>query len=180
MALRIDESAARLVVRDRPSGQWVFGSIFVTSGLVLLTIIFSEAWGEYVLWERLAALAIGIGHVSIGSLYVTRYIETTTTFDRTNDQGICIRRRPFFWRAHITGFKVSDASALEILRSLDSDGDAMYQLRLWLAGSRVIWLQGHPTHRREHVEKAAAIIRQSLGLPDNAIPNTLSPDLRTQ
>lgn len=147
---------------------------------MLLTIIFSEAWGEYVLWQRLAALAIGIGHVSIGSLYVTRYIETTTTFDRSSNEARCVRRRPFFWRAQISEFKVSDASALEILRSLDSDGDAMFQLRLWLTGSRVIWMQSQPTHRRENVEKVAATLRQSLGLPDTAVPDTLSADVHTQ
>jgi len=129
------------VVRDRPSGLWVFGAVFVTSGLIVLTIPFlSSAWNGFVLWERAAVIAIG--HVV---------------------------RRAFSRQREITEFKMSDARGVEIRTTQDSDGDPMYQLRLWLSGSRVLALQGQPAHDRARVEKVAASFRQALALPENGI-----------
>ncbi|HTD82964.1 MAG TPA: hypothetical protein VK648_04165, partial [Gemmatimonadaceae bacterium] len=70
------------MVRDRPSGLWVFGAVFVTSGLIVLTIPFlSSAWNGFVLWERAAVIAIGLGHLSAGMWIIWRNLETTTGFD---------------------------------------------------------------------------------------------------
>ena len=179
MALRIDESPDRLVVRDSPKGLWLFGSLFVTSGLVVLTIPFvSTAWHGFVLWERLAILAIGIGHLSGGAWTVWRQVETITTFNRLTGDARSVRRHPFSWRAQRAEFKLADARALEIQSSVDSEGDPMYQLRLWLSGSRVLPLQGQPAHGRERAETSAATLRRALGLPDSPETGTLSPQTR--
>ena len=176
MALHIDDSPDRLVVRDSPKGLWTFGSLFVASGLIVLTIPFvSTAWNGFVLWERLAILAIGIGHLSGGAWTVWRQVETITTFNRLTGDGRSVRRHPFSWHVQLAEFKLADARALEIQSSVDSEGDPMYQLRLWLSGSRVLPLQGQPAHGRERAETAAATLRRALGLPDSAATGTLSP-----
>jgi hypothetical protein len=174
MAFRIDESPDRLVVRDSPKGLWLFGSLFVTSGLIVLTVPFvSTAWHGFVLWERLAIIAIGIGHFSGGAWTVWRQVETITTFNRLTGDARSVRRHPFSWHVQLAEFKLADARALEIQSSVDSDGDPMYQLRLWLSGSRVVPLQAQPAHGRERAEANAATLRRSLGLPDIAATNTL-------
>lgn len=171
MPLRIEQHADRLVVRDTPSGQWLFGSLFVASGLVVLSIpIISDAWAGFVAWQRLAVLAIGVGHFGIGSWYVARHLETITTFDRASGDGISIRRRPMAWRRQAERFKVADVRAIEILRTVDSEGDPMYQLRLWLSGSRVLPLQSQPTHQLKRVRNAAEALRHGLGLPQTEAP----------
>ncbi|HJP59692.1 MAG TPA: hypothetical protein VJ865_06820 [Gemmatimonadaceae bacterium] len=177
MPFRIDDSADRVVVRDTPSGQWVFGSPFVTSGLVVLSITFaSDAWVGFSLWERLAVLAIGVGHFTIGAWYVWRYAETIVTFDRTTGKARAILRHPYSWRPQIADFTLDEARAIEIRQSVDSDGDAMYQLRLWLSGSRVIELQSQPSHGRETAEARAATLRNVLALPNSASTDTFSAD----
>ena len=158
------------MVRDRPSGLWVFGAVFVTSGLIVLTIPFlSSAWNGFVLWERAAVIAIGLGHLSAGMWIIWRNLETTTAFDRATGNASHVVRRAFSRQREITEFKMSDARGVEIRTTQDSDGDPMYQLRLWLSGSRVLALQGQPAHDRARVEKVAASLRQALALPENGI-----------
>ena len=172
MPFRIEEIDDRLIVRDTPSGHWTFGSVFVLSGIMVLSLtVFSDVWQEYVLWERLAALALGIGHLGIGSWYVFKHFETITTFDRRTDSALSVRRRPFSSRRETAEFKVSDARSIEIRRSVDSDGDPLYQLRLWLSGSRVLPLQGQPARNQATTEEAAATLRHALSLPDSAAPH---------
>ena len=179
MALRIDETPDRLVVRDSPKGLWLFGSLFVTSGLVVLTIPFvSSAWHDFVLWQRLAVIVLGIGHFSAGAWLVWRQVETITTFVRSAGDAQCAVRHPFSWRVQTAQFRIADVRAVEIQSSVDSDGDPMYQLRLWLSGSRVIPVQGQPAHGRERAEANAATLRRALGLPDSAGTGTLSPEAR--
>ena len=147
------------------------------SGLIVLSIPFaSDAWSGFVLWQRLAVLAIGIGHFSAGVWYVRRYAETITTFDRTTGAARSVLRRAFSSRSQIAEFKLDDARAIEIGQCVDSDGDPMYQLRLWLSGSRVVPLQSQFSHGRERAEARAATLRSVLALPKTPPADTLSPD----
>jgi hypothetical protein len=64
----------------------------------------------------------------------------------------------------VARFSLGDARAVEIVRSADSDGDPMFQLRLWLVESRALWLQAQPTHGEERARENAAQLRRFLGL----------------
>src|SRR5215208_5625409 len=144
---------------------WVFGSLFVLSGLGLLTIVFTtDAWSDLVLWERASAVAIGVGHFLGGAWTIGRYVETHTTFDRATGEGLYVVRRPFRRQTKTTRFNVGDVRAIEVERSTDSDGDAMYQLRMWLSGSRFLRLQGQPVHGESKTNAAASRLRQALAV----------------
>ena len=53
------------------------------------------------------------------------------------------------------------------MHSRDSDGDPMYQLRLWLAGSESLWLQAQAVHGGEaRVREQAERVRHFLRLDD--------------
>ena len=135
----------------------------------MLSIPFaSDAWYGFVLWQRLAVLAIGTGHFAIGAWYVWRHAQIITTVDLETGRATSVLRRPFSQISQVAEFKVADARAVEIKRSVDSDGDPMYQLWLWLAGSRVLPLQSQPTRGREQAETRAAKLRAVLALPDFA------------
>ena len=167
MSLRIDESDGTVVVRDTPAGLWVFGSVFVTSGLAVLTIPFlSSAWNGFVLWERAAVVAIGLAHFAGGTWTVRRSVETTTSFDTKSGNASHAVRRPFSRRQHTVQFRLGDMRSVEIETSKDSDGDPMYRLRLWLMESRTMPLQGQPMHNRARVELVAASLRRVLSLGD--------------
>ncbi|HKR10308.1 MAG TPA: hypothetical protein VJS39_14030, partial [Gemmatimonadaceae bacterium] len=116
------------------------------------------------------------GHLTIGASYVWRYAEIITTFDRTTGHARAILRHPFSRRPQIAEFKLDEMRAIEIRTSVDTDGDPMYQLRLWLSGSRVIELQSQPSHGRERAEAHAATLRSALALPNTPPTDTLSAD----
>jgi len=169
MPLYIEESAQSIIVRDRPSGMWVFGSIFVLSGLFALSIPFaSAAWSGFVLWERAAVIAIGLGHLAGGAFTVWSHRETLTTFDRATGEGVHIVSRPFVRGAEPTRFRINDARAIEIAHATDSDGDSMYQLRLWLSESRVLPLQAQPMHGEARAKGGASRLRDALGLAESS------------
>jgi hypothetical protein len=165
LPFRIDESAERIVVRDIPIGMWMFGSVFILSGLIVLSIPFaSTAWRGFVLWERAAVLSIGVAHFLGGTWLVWSHSATRTTFDRASGEGLHVVRRPFEARAKVTQFNVSEVRAIDVERATDSDGDPMYRLRMWLSGSRVLALQGQPSHGEQRTKAAASRLRRVLEL----------------
>src|SRR5215831_19941375 len=65
--MRISETGSRLVVRDTPHGLWSLGMVFVLTGaFVLSTPFWSVDWRSFGPWERLAMIAIGLGHLAGG------------------------------------------------------------------------------------------------------------------
>jgi len=170
--MRIIETGSRLVLRDIPRGLWLFGLVFVASGSFVLTVPFvAPEWHGFRLWERLAVLAIGASHLAGGLFMVGRARATVTELDRATSRG-WQRVRGFWSRwegAHgseRTEFALDGARAVEIVHSKDSDGDPMYRLRLWLAESESLWLQGQPVHGEARVREQAERVRRFLGIDD--------------
>jgi hypothetical protein len=166
MSVRIDHSPERTVVRDIPRGMWAFGSVFVCSGLfVLIAAPLSAEWADFSILQRLGMLVVGLGHLAGGCYLVWRYEATVTTFDHLTGEGTHEVRRPFRRAGTVTRFQVADVRTIEVLGRADDEGGAMYQLRLWLAGSRVLPLQGEPSHGVARGERDASAIRAALRLP---------------
>lgn len=162
--MRISETRDRLTLRDTPAALWLLGLAFVASGLFVLSIPFwSPEWRGFVLWERAAVLTIGLGHLLGGAYSLLLPAATHTDFDRAGGVGIQRVRR--IWPpVAIEQFRVGDARAVEIVRSTDNDGDPTFRLRLWLAGSRSIWLQAQAVHGEARALEQAAMVRRFLGL----------------
>jgi hypothetical protein len=168
MSFRIQSDERRTIVRDVPYGSTIFGMVFVCSGLFVLTTATRDAqWSHFVLWEKLSVLAIGLAHFWVGSWLVARRRDTTTTFDHATGEGVHVVRRPWFGEPAVTRFALGDVRTIEIVRSKDSDGDPMYQLVLWLAGSRRLPLQ-LPEHGRTRAESSRARLVSELGLAETA------------
>jgi hypothetical protein len=170
--MRIIETSSRLVLRDVPIGLWLFGLVFVTSGsFVLASPLWSSEWRDFRLWVQLAILTIGAAHLA-GGLYVTGKARATVTeLDRASNRGSHrVRRLWSRWRgahgAERAEFALADARAVEIVQSKDGDGDPMYQLRLWLAGSEWLWLQAQAVHGEARVREQAERVRDFLGLDE--------------
>jgi hypothetical protein len=164
--MRISETPDRLTVRDTPGALWLLGLAFVASGSFVLSIPFwSPEWRAFVLWERLAVLAIGAAHLAGGAYSAWRPASTRTDFDWTTSVGVQRVRRIWpFARSVTERFVLADVRAIEIVRSSDNDGDPMFQLRLWLAGSRALWLQAQPVHGEGGALEHASRVRRFLGL----------------
>jgi hypothetical protein len=166
MGVRILSDERRTIVRDVPRGSTIFGMVFVCSGLVVLTTAtHGEAWSRFVLWERLSVLSIGVAHFWAGCWLVWRRLDTTTTFDHSAGEGVHVVRRPYFGEPTVTRFRLDDVRTIEIVKSEDSDGDPMYHLVLWLAGSRRLPLQ-LPEHGLARAESNKARLVGELGLAE--------------
>ena len=164
--MRISETTDRLVVQDVPMAIWLLGLAFVTSGSFVLTIpLWSADWPRIGLLARSAIVVIGASHLAGGSYTMLRAAATRTELDRQGGVGRQIVRRPWRRGATRTQFALADARALEIVRSTDSDGDPIFQLRLWLAGSRPLWLMAQPVHGEQRLLERADRVRTFLGLP---------------
>jgi len=177
--MRISQTRDCLTIRDIPGAVWLLGLGFVASGAFVLSIpLWFAEWRGFVLWERAAVLVIGLGHLLGGAYSVLRPASTRTDFDRSSNVGLQLVRRLWPPRSAVTSrFSLVDARAVEVVRSTDGDGDPMFQLRLWLAGSRALWLQAQPAHGEDQARAAAAQVRRFLALsPDQSTATTVSAE----
>lgn len=163
--MRISETGSRIVVRDTPHGLWFLGLVFVMTGaFVLSTPFWSADWRSFGPWERLAMIAIGLAHLAGGLFSTLGPRATQTELDQAAGTGT-LRVRRFWPLTGITArFPLSDARAVEIVRSRDNDNDPMFQLRLWLAESRQLWLQAQPVYGEARAIDEAERLRRFLGL----------------
>ena len=170
--MRIIETDSRLVLRDVPRVLWVFGLMFVVSGAFVLSVPFwAPEWRGFRLWERLAVLLIGVGHVGGGLFTAGQARATVTDLDRADGRGTQrVRQLWSRWQgahgAERTEFALADVRAVEIVQSKDGDGDPMYQLRLWLSRSESLWLQAQAVHGEAHVRAQAERVRRFLQLEE--------------
>jgi len=163
--MRISETPDRLTLRDVPMGIWLLGMAFVASGAFLLTIPFwSRDWLHFSGWERAAVIVIGAGHLAGGAYSMLKAAATRTELDRSRGVGHQTVRLAWWLGTRRAQFALADTRAVEIVRSTDNDGDPMFQLRLWLAGSRHLWLVAQPVRGEERVRENAERVRRFLGL----------------
>ena len=147
---------------------WSLGLVFVTTGAFVLSApLWSGDWRAFGLGDRLALIAIGLAHLVGGLVSTLRPRATQTELDQTT--GTVIQKVRRFWplTGDTTRFPLGDARAVEIVRSSDSDNDPMFQLRLWLAESRALWLQAQPVYGEARALHEATRLRRFLGLSAN-------------
>lgn len=181
--MRIVETPSRLVVRDTPHAMWVLGVVFVATGSFVLSIPFWSAdWLAFGPWQRLAVIAIGLGHLAGGVLSTMQLAATQTELDRATGRGTQRVRRLWRRAAQTVQFLLGEARGVEVVRLKDNDDDPMFQLRLWLAESRWVWLQAQPVYGETQALQEAARLRRFLGLTpaDSARERTrpASPSIR--
>lgn len=164
--MRISETTNRLVLDDVPMAIWLLGSAFVASGTFVLSLpLWSVDWPRMGLLPRTAIIAIGASHLAGGAYTMLKAAATRTELDRGQGIGRHVIRWPWRRNAGHSQFALDDARGVEVVRSTDSDGDPVFQLRLWLSGSRSLWLMAQPVHGEQRVLERAERIRRFLGLP---------------
>lgn len=171
MSFRISESADVLEVVDVPHALRALGWVFVCSGAIVLSIpLVSAAWGDFTLLQRAATLAIGAAHFAGGAYTVWQQLETRMRIDRRTLDGVHEVRRVFARVVKVTRFRAVDARRLELVQSRDTDGDPTFTLRLWLADSVALPLQGQPSYGRDGAEGRLRTLSRMLGIP--TVPST--------
>ena len=144
---------------------WSLGIVFVATGAFVLSApLWSGDWRAFGPWDRVVLIAIGLAHLAGGLVSTLRPRATETALDQTT--GTVIQKVRRFWplTEDTARFPLDDARAVEIVRSADSDNDPMFQLRLWLAESRALWLQAQPVYGEARARHEAIRLRRFLGL----------------
>lgn len=164
--MRLTTRGERLIIDDTPLGAWCMGLICVVSGLFVLALpLLVDEWSTWPLRDRaLILLLIGVPFLGSGLLLIRLHAATRTVLDRATGEGTHTLRRPGTRGARVSRFALADARAVDLVRTRDDDGDAMFQLRLWLAGSRSLLLQDRAVHGEELANERAETIRRFLGL----------------
>ena len=144
---------------------WSLGLVFVAIGAFVLSAPFwSGDWRAFGPWDRVVLITIGLVHLAGGLVSTLRPRATETELDQAS--GTVVQKVRRFWP--LTGdtaqFRLGDARAVEIVRSADSDNDPMFQLRLWLAESRTLWLQAQPVYGEARARHEAKRLSRFLGL----------------
>lgn len=163
--MKLSQDGPHLTLHDRPGCIWLFGLIFVASGLFVL-------WGlaggfnnsdDLSLRARLIITMIAIAHMA-GGLYTLRAHPAITAHFDGREQRASIQQRSLLhrhdWQGHF-----SEIHAVVIEEERDSDGDPIFTVGLRLKRGRVVTLTALPRHTREPCEQLAARLRAFLGLP---------------
>ena len=163
--MKITQADGRMVIADTPGCLWLFGLMFVLSGSSAMIAAFAVAAPPtFVFLTRSAAFVIGAAHLSAGLWIVRRHASTLTELDRESGQGRHLVRRPGSRTPAVTAFALADVRAVDIRHDRDSEGDPMFQVRLWLSGSRLLPLQAQPAQGERAALQHADAIRQFLNL----------------
>jgi len=144
--MQIVERDELLTVRDRPGCLWLFGLWFVAGGVLALLMPFVAVnRSELPWWGRLLTIGMGLATLCAGLFTIRSHPETTTELDAGRSVGR-VTTRGFARAASTDSFPLADARSLEVVTGRDGDGDPTFRLRLWLAGSRSVWLQANPAY----------------------------------
>src|SRR4051812_25878092 len=86
--VKIQQTESRLVLRDVPRASWVFGTIFMMTGMLVLSVpLWATEWHAFSLWVRLAVITVGLGHFAGGVYTMSQSAMTRTEFNRTSGVG---------------------------------------------------------------------------------------------
>jgi len=163
--MRVTQADERMVIADTPGCLWLFGGVFVLSGSFVLLMLFTDAPARAPAFgTRLSAFVIGVSHLAVGLWLVRRHVETRTELDRARGQGSHRVRRPWSRQVIVTNFALADVRAVDVRHDRDGDGDPVFQIRLWLSGSRMLPLQGQPAQGERSALQHADEIRRFLNL----------------
>ena len=163
--MRITQRDNQMVIADTPGCLWLFGLMFVLSGSFAMFAAFAAATPPtFVTFTRSAAFVIGVSHLAAGLWIVRRHASTLTELDRGNGRGLHRVRRPGSRAQAVTVFALGDVRAVDIRHDRDGDGDPVFQLRLWLSGSRMLPLQAQPAQGERAALQHADAIRRFLNL----------------
>ena len=142
---------------------WLFGLWFVAGGTLAMAMTFAASNAhELTWWGRLFVFTIGVGCAAAGLFTIVGAPAIRAVFDRTSDR-VVVTTTGLRARSRVE-FACREVCIVDLKEEKDSDGDPMYQVRLWLRDGRAILLQSQPVHGREWCAARADAIRRFLGV----------------
>ena len=169
--MRLTESPDRLTMDDSARPIRVLGGVFVASGLFVLSLPFHMGdWVTMPAWQKLGLVTIGLGHLAGGAFTVMQPAASHLELDQSSGDGTLRWLRPWgrermtFGPESATRFRLDDVSAVDIVRTIDDDGEARYALRLALRDGRTLAVHANPVADARAVTLQAERVRAFLGI----------------
>jgi hypothetical protein len=165
--VRIEERGNVLIAQATPGCVWIFGLWFVAGGALAIVMTFA-AYNAHELawWERLLTLVIGTACTAAGLFVIVGAPAVRAVFDRTSGRAF-VTTTGLRTRTRVE-FACGDVCVVDLREEKDSDGDPMYQVRIWLRDGRTILLQSQPVHGLAWCAVRADAIRRFLGVKAKA------------
>jgi hypothetical protein len=161
--VRIEERGNVLIAQATPGCVWIFGLWFVAGGALAIVMTFAAHNAhELAWWERLLVLVIGAACAAAGLFVIVGAPAVRAVFDRTSGRAI-VTTTGLRTRTRVE-FACRDVCVVDLREEKDSDGDPMYQVRIWLRDGRAILLQSQPVHGFAWCAVRADAIRRFLGV----------------
>jgi hypothetical protein len=147
----VEQSASRLVLRERPWLESVVGTLFVVAG----TVFFLRETGSD-RWLTLLFIAIGLGLL----LYVAQVV--TCVFDRGSNQ--LVREARGVLRSSRRSVVLSEIERVRVVRRNGSKGPT-YSVELGLVSGKPVPLPTGSSSGVEPKQRVARLLREFLQLP---------------
>jgi len=161
--MRIEERGNVLTTKTTPGCLWTFGLWFVAGGVLAMAAAFAASNADEVPWPaRVFAFVTGLCCAAAGLAVIVTAPAVHAVFDRTSGRAI-VTTTGLRTRSRVE-FACRDVCVVDLKQDRDSDGDPMYQLRIWLRDGRAIPLQSQPVHGLAWCAVRADAIRRFLGI----------------
>ena len=161
-------SSTALVIRDSSALTRTMGAFFVLFGALFVGI---ASQGAVSLWEHTVPAVVGVLLICIGTLTILLPSTQTFAFDKSQRR-LVITREAVFRRPVREAVELEDIKSVDLERSGDSEGGALFRVALVLAnGVRRPWTA---SYRSEGTQMRAVVevVRSFLGLEPPAATNT--------
>ena len=162
--MRVARNGAHITIRDRPGPFWALGAFLLAGGLVAVAMPLGLATnaGELEPWERLAAMAVGVGATSGAWWWLARSPATRVQLDLT-------RREVQVVRLGVTGRLVrqlafDELANAEVEEGSDDDGGAVWRPGLRLRSGELVRMSELWSHDQSGVTEAVAVVQEACGL----------------
>lgn len=169
--MRLTETPTRLTLDDTARPVRALGAVFIVSGVFVLSLPFQLGeWVTMPVWQKAGVLAIGLSHMAGGAFTMLYPAASHLELDRATGEGVLRWLKPWSReRVHRgldaeTRFRLHDIDAVDIVREIDRDGDAVYALQLVLGDGRTLPIQANPVADARLVTTQAEQVRAFLGL----------------
>ena len=160
--MRLIERGTSIEVRDTPGCLWLLGAWFIAGGALAIAMPFIATNRDALGWgAKAVAIVIGLGVFAGGAYTLASTHWFRLRLDPLSRRAELERGGPFGRRETIP-FSFADVRSVEVRPGRDSDGDPVFELRIWLRSGQFLVPHGQPLRGEEQARAQAERLRAAL------------------
>jgi hypothetical protein len=170
--MRLIERDTSIELRDTPGCLWLLGAWFVAGGAFAIAMPFIATNRHELGWgAKSVVILIGLGVLAGGAYTVASTRWFRLRLDPVTRRAVLERGRLLRGRETVS-FAFDDVRSVEARPGRDSDGDPVFELRIWLRSGQFLVPHGQPLRGEDHARAQAERLRAALGVESE---RTVSP-----